>query len=178
MMGKESIELRKGVNSLRRKQFRMLMASNPVLYDWMSKHAGWVKQKPEVMMYLAHHPNAIEHFKPGQPIDNERIARNAQAFMGQKLQERMAKKGKKPVMKDNRQNRPVLSLPPLVPPGHRMANKKPAANQAIMSPIHSIRKSLGTFPRISRRKFIDSMSQTVEMLDVITALMGKLGELK
>lgn len=184
MMGKGSINLRKGANSLRKKQFRMLMASNPVFYDWMSKHAGWVKQKPEIMMYLAHHPNAIEQFKPGQPVDNDRIVRNAQAFMGQMMQERMAKKGrnrseKKPVKKvAAKENRSVLSLPPLVPPGFRMANKKPATNQALMSPINTIRKSLGTMPRLSRRKIIDSMSQTVEMLDVITALMGKLGELK
>lgn len=188
---------------MKKKEFKLLVATNPVLYKWMKENALWLKAKPEVIMYLTQQPDAIKLFRAGQSIDNEKIFKQAQQFMNQVVEERQLKK------KDKRQgkgaaetpkkektkkglfsglramfNKPVVAaqasaqLPVLTPPGMRSPGRKGVHSAAPLP--KPVQKPAFRIPKlkISRSKLMSTLNQTTEMLDVVAALMGKAGNLK
>lgn len=180
----------------------MLVATNPVLYNWIKENAIWLKAKPEVIMYLTQHPEAIKQFRASQSIDNEKIFKNAQQFMNQVMAERQSKKKEKRQRKGETEtpqkekkkkglfsglralfNKPVVApasaqVPVLTPPGMRSPGRK-GVPSAVPSP-KSVPKPAFKLPKfkISRSKLMSTLNQTTEMLDVVAALMGKASNLK
>lgn len=198
---------------MNKKEFKMQLATNPVLSKWMMENMSWIKSKPEVMRYIVLHPNGMQHFRAGHPVDNETISRNAQRFMSQMMEERAnRKRGKvksnekvklQPPPKEGKKRigglfgnlksmfpmfgslptapaAPAAFPPTLRPPG-MIPYARPAGMTTQAAPKVKVkRKSPLRLPKIniSRAKLMDTMSQTTEMLDVISALIGKLGSLK
>ena|GEM_PF-4671152 len=188
---------------MNKKEFKMQLATNPILYQWMMENRVWLKNKPEILFYLTQQPDGLRHFKPGQPIDNEKIMRNAHLFMSQMIQERNQKKEKKKAPPKEKkepsgtkkkglfdglknifpQFAPPTALPTqmkfptLKPPIRLMPSSRQAGNAL---PAAKPAKPPLRLPKIkvSRRKMMDTLSQTTEMLDVVAALMGKLSNIK
>ena len=77
---------------MRKKEFKMLVATNPVLYQWLKENSLLIKSRPEIMTYLTQHPEAMRHFRSGQAIDNEKIFQNSQLFMKEWVKERKERK--------------------------------------------------------------------------------------
>lgn len=187
---------------MKKKEFKMLIATNPVLYKWVKENALWLRAKPEVMMYLTQHPEAIKQFRAGQTIDNEKIHKNAQQFMNQLMQERQSKKKDKRQGREDMEtpqkekkkkglfsglraifNKPQIApasaqMPVLTPPGMRSPGRK-GGHSAVSMP-KPVSKPAFRIPKlkISRTKLMSTLNQTTEMLDVVAALMGKAGNLK
>ena len=80
---------------MRKKEFKMMVATNPALYQWLKENSLWIKSRPEIMMYLTQHPDAMKHFRSGQPIDNEKIFHNSKLFMNERMKERMERKNRR-----------------------------------------------------------------------------------
>ncbi|HJV44554.1 MAG TPA: hypothetical protein VJ824_02380 [Bacillota bacterium] len=185
----------------------MQLATNPVLSQWIKENQSLLRSKPEIMMYIVRHPNGMGHFRPGQPVDHERLSRSAQQFTSQIQQDRRNRKSRKAkpnlsTAKGGDQGERAkerkglfsglknmfpplggplipaspMKLPVLRPPGVPFA--RTAVNSS--TTVKPKRKSPLRLPKIniSRAKLMETMSQTTEMLDVISALMGKLGSMK
>lgn len=188
---------------MKKKEFKMLVATNPVLYQWMKENAMWLKAKPEVMMYLTQHPEVIKQFRAGQSVDNEKIHKNAKQFMNQMMQERQSRKKdkkqgmgeKETAQKEKKKkglfsglkamfNKPVVApasaqLPVISPPGMRYPGRR-GVHTAVSPLPKPVPKPVFQFPKlkISRSKLMSTLNQTTEMLDVVAALMGKAENLK
>lgn len=188
---------------MRKKEFKMLVATNPVLNQWLKENSLWLKSKPEVMMYLTQHPAAIKHFRSGQAIDNEKIYRNSQLFMNEMIKEKRERKnnrneeGKQKAPKEKSKKRGLFSnlksifskspavvpassqLPLLQPPGMRPMGRMPVSPSR---PVQKKPTSKQVFKipkvKLNRKKLMNTLNQTTEMLDVVGALIGKVSNMK
>ncbi|MBP1933434.1 hypothetical protein [Ammoniphilus resinae] len=188
---------------MKKKEFKMQLATNPILYQWVKENQMWLKNKPETLLYLMQHPDGLRYFKPGQSVDNEKIARNAHLFMSQMIQERNQKKEKKKAEPKEKKEPSTtkkkglfdglknmfpqfappavlptqMKFPTLKPPARFMPGSRQAGNAL---PAAKPTKQQLRLPKIkvNRRKMMDTLSQTTEMLDVVAALMGKISNIK
>jgi hypothetical protein len=192
---------------VKKKQFKMLLASNPYLEKWFMENRFWLQTKPEVMLYIVHHPQVLSQFKPGQPIDQNRLWNQASMYVNQLTEQKQSKKLNKKKTETNETALPQkkkkksglfsnikskfsqLTGSAVAPTSTTLpAIKRPQVRNPFQKHTqHSLQKAQVTrqkrsFPlpkiKLSRRKVMDTMSQTVEMLDVVSALMGRMGNMK
>lgn len=185
----------------------MLVATNPTLYQWLKENSLWLKSRPEVMLYLTQHPDAIKQFRAGQVIDNEKIYRNSQLFMNEMIKERKERKNrrhserkaesKEKAPKEKGQKGGLIGnllsmfnktpavvpastqLPVLQPPGMRPMSRGLAQPPRPIQPT-PVSKQGFKIPKIkvNRKKLMSTLNQTTEMLDVVGALIGKVSNIK
>jgi len=185
----------------------MLVATNPALYQWLKENSLWIKSRPEIMMYLTQHPDGMKHFRSGQPIDNEKIFQNSKLFMNERMKERMERKNRsagkskeKPTKEKSKKGGLLDNLksmfnkaPAVVPtssqqlpviqhPG-RPIGRLPAGTTRPIQPqpkIKPVTPLAFKIPKIklNRKKLMNTLNQTTEMLDVVGALLGKVSNIK
>ncbi|RKD25721.1 hypothetical protein BEP19_01910 [Ammoniphilus oxalaticus] len=78
---------------MRKKEFKLLLATNPVLQQWMKENHARLKTNPEILFYLTRHPEGMKHFRSDQPVDNQKIVRESQLFMKELMKEREERRG-------------------------------------------------------------------------------------
>lgn len=191
---------------MRKKEFRMLVATNPALLQWLRENSLWIKSRPEIMMYLTQHPEAMKHFRSHEHIDNEKIFHNSKLFMNEKLKERRERKGSRkgggmeggsPKKKKIEKKGGLLSnlksmfnkvptaiptnakLPELAQPPRLGVHRLPPRPMPTIKPKPVTPVSF-KIPKIklNRRKLMSTLNQTTEMLDVVGALLGKVSNMK
>lgn len=189
---------------MRKKEFKMLVATNPVLYQWLKENSLLIKSRPEIMMYLTQHPDGMKHFRKGQPIDNEKIFENSRLFVNERMKERMEKKnrhkgeakekqpkekGKKGGLLSNLKsmfNKPPAVVPassqlPVIQHPGKPVSRVPGAGGVPRSvqpkPVTPLAFKIPKI-KLNRKKLMSTLNQTTEMLDVVGALIGKVSNIR
>jgi hypothetical protein len=190
---------------MKKKHLKMMIATNPHLQKWFLENQFWLQTRPEVMLYISQNPQVLQQIKPGVPLDEGKLSKNAEAYVNQLIEQKKKKKEKpakdvanlkpakpkkKGILANLKSKFASFTNPAAVSKQAKIpAIKPPQFAHKPMSPLHArgnqilpkpkARKTM-SLPKVklSRKKVMESMSQTVEMLDVVSALLGKVGTMK